>query len=498
MPTEPTANAPVYLDYAATAPVEPRVAARMAEVLAMPPGNAAASHAAGRAAHALIELARGQVAALVGAPPADIVFTSGATESNNLAITGTARAALARGERPHLITLATEHKAVLEPVRALQSQGAAISILRPDAQGLLDPAVLAAAIRPETRLVCLLHVNNETGVLQDIPAIARLCAARGVPLHVDAAQGAGKVPLALDGIAMLSITAHKLGGPQGIGALYVAPAHRAALQPQLVGGGQERGLRAGTLATHQIAGFGLACQIAAERRAGEALRLAALREQLWSGLGDLPGVLLNGHPTARAPGILNVTFAGVEGESLYTGLPGLTLSTGSACNSRSGEPSFVLRALGRDTEQAQSSLRFSFGYATTTGDIEAAIAAVRQVHAMLWGESPARGLAAEWLPGNSAGWQTGEAGAQRLGTWVRFAALAAGGTVTAARAQVYGCPHTAAVCSRLVAEMPGRPLAAPAAGSPEDWRVAVGAPVEKLGRMLIIEDALGALSTAQH
>jgi cysteine desulfurase len=478
---------PVYLDYAATAPVEPRVAARMAEVLAMRLGNASSSHAGGRAALRFIEAARGQVAALIGADAGDIVFTSGATESNNLAITGTAHAALGRADGAHVVTLATEHKSVLETVRALQGQGVAVTVLRPDVQGVLAPEVLAAALRPDTCLVSLLHVNNETGVAQDIARLAAVCAARDVPLHVDAAQSAGKLPLDTAGLALLSFTAHKLGGPQGVGALWVAPAHRGRLAPQMLGSGHERGLRAGTLATHQIAGFGLACEIAATRRESEAARLAALRERLWAGLADLPGALRNGRP--GAPHILNVSFTGVEGESLYTGLPELMLSTGSACNSQSGEPSFVLRALGRDSETAQSSLRFSFGYATTEADIDVAIAAVRRVHAQLWSASPARPAAS-----GSAGQWVGEAGAERLGTWVRVALEAPGGTVRDARFQVYGCPHTVAVCGLLRQRLRGRPVASLAPGTPEEWRTTVGAPVEKLGRFLIIEDALTTLA----
>jgi cysteine desulfurase len=495
MSTEHAAALPaVYLDYAATAPVEPRVAQRMAEVLVMPPGNTAASHPAGQAAHRLVEAARAQVAALVSANAADVVFTSGATESNNLAITGTARAALLRGAQPHVITLATEHKSVLEPVRALESQGVAISILRPDADGLLDAAALAAAIRPATCLVSLLHVNNETGVAQDLDAIRNVCTAHAVPLHVDASQSAGKLPVDISGIALLSFTAHKLGGPQGIGALYVAPAHRGNIQAQMLGGGHERGLRAGTLATHQIVGFGLACELAAGRREAEALRLRGLRDRLWSALRELPGAMLNGHPDARAPGILNVTFTGVEGESLFSGLAGLTLSTGSACNSRSGEPSYVLRALGRDTAQAQSSLRFSLGRATTDADIAVAIAAVQRLHADLWSLSPSRPPPLEgWAPDEV---RLGEAGAERLGAWVRIAARVGNGIVQEARMQVFGCPHTAAACRHVLAQIRGQPLAALAPGTPEEWRAAVAAPVEKLGQMLIIEDALAALCRA--
>jgi cysteine desulfurase len=480
---------PVYLDYAATAPVMPRVAERVAEVLSMPPGNAAANHAAGNAAQQIIEAARVQVAGLIGAASADIVFTSGATESNNLAITGTARAAVARGMKPHVITLATEHKSVLATVRALESTGVAVTVLAPDSSGLLDAATLAAALRPTTCLVSLLHVNNETGVAQDLDALRAVCRAHAVPLHVDAAQSAGKLPLDVQGIALLSFTAHKLGGPQGIGALYVAPSHRGSIEPLLLGGGHERRLRAGTLATHQIAGFGLACEIAGQNRESEATRLCAMRERLWQALGDLPGALLNGHPRTRSPGILNITFAGVEGESLFRGLADLTLSTGSACNSRSAEPSYVLRALGRDSAQAQSSLRFSLGWASCDADITLAIAAVRRVHDQLWSQSPARPA--------PAGHITGEAGAERLGTWVRFAAQVDGGVVKDAGVQVYGCPDVTAACRHVVERIRGQAMTSLVAGSAEEWRVGVGAPVEKLGAMLIIEDALAALCRGQ-
>jgi cysteine desulfurase len=486
-------SAPIYLDHAATTPVDPRVVRRMADVLALPLGNAAAIHAPGLAAHALVESSRAQVAALVGVAAEDMVFTSGATESNNLAIAGTARLALQRGAKPHFITLATEHKSVLEPVRALQAQGVAVSILRPGAGGLLDPQSLAAALRPETALVSLLHVNNETGVAQDIPALAAVCAARGVPLHVDCCQSAGKLPLTVEGVALLSFTAHKLGGPQGIGALYVSPGHRGRLAPQMLGGGHERGLRAGTLAVHQIAGFGLAAELAAAQREGEAARVAALRDRLWSGLSRLPGVLLNGHASSRAPHILNLSFEGIEGEGLFAALPGLVLSTGSACNSRSAEPSFVLRALGRDTELAQSSLRFSLGRDTTEADIDAAIRAVEAAHAALRGRSPAQPLPLEgWPPGAGAELWVGEGGAQRLGAWVRFVALADNGLIREARVQVYGCPHTLAASNLVCGHMAGRQAGNPP-GNPQEWLRAVNGPVEKLGRMLNIEDAIRAM-----
>jgi cysteine desulfurase len=479
----------VYLDYAATAPVLPEVAARMTEVLAMQLGNASSNHAAGRAALQLIETARAQVAALVGADPAAIIFTSGATESNNLAITGTVRSALARTGKAHVVTLASEHKSVLEPVRA--AGAGAATLLRPGAQGVLDPAVLAAALRAETCLVSLLHANNEIGTAQDIPALASVCAQHGVPLHIDAAQSAGKLPVSVQGLALLSFSAHKLAGPQGIGALYVSPAHRSRLAPQMLGSSHERGLRAGTLATHQIVGFGLACEIAARKREAEAARLTALRERLWQGLADLPGALRNGQP--GAPHILNVSFPGIEGESLFMGLPGLAVSTGSACNSRSAEPSFVLRALGRDTEAAQSSLRFSLGHGTTPEDIEWAIAAVRGVHAQLWNLSPGRPMARS--AGTGERW-VGEAGAERLGTWVRFTLHVENGLVRDAQVQYYGCPHTAAACNLLCERLRGRQRAALQAGTPQQWLESVHAPIEKLGRMLIIEDALNALKPA--
>jgi cysteine desulfurase len=257
----------------------------------------------------------------------------------------------------------------------------------------------------------------------------------------------------------------------------------------MAGGSHERGLRAGTLATHQIAGFGLACELAARRRESECARLIALREQLWRGLAGLPGVLRNGRP--GAPHILNVSFPGVEGESLFAALPELCLSTGSACNSQSGEASFVLRALGRDTEQAQSSLRLSFGHGTTAQQIDTAIAAVRRAHGQLWNASPARAAAT-----GAGEWWLGESGAERLGTWVRFALRSEGGVIREARVQYYGCPHTAAACNLLRARLVGRPMDHPDPGTPESWRQSVQAPIEKLGQMLIIEDALKSLRRA--
>jgi cysteine desulfurase len=487
-------NTPVYLDHAATTPVDGRVVAWMAEVLGRGLGNPSANHAPGHAALTLIEAARVEVAALVGADPRDILFTSGATEANNLAIEGTLRAALRRraAANCHVVTLSAEHKSVLEPVRRLAHGGVRTTILQPDRQGRLAPEALAAALTAETTLVTLLHVNNETGVAQDLAALAEVCASRRVPLHIDACQSAGKLPMDVAGLALVSFTAHKLGGPQGIGALYVAPDHRGYLAPLQVGGGQEHGLRAGTLATHQIAGFGRACRLAREALPEAGRHLTALRERLWQGLGELPGVQLNGHPLRHAPHILNLSFAGVEGESLFRGLPGLALSTGSACNSTSAEPSYVLRALGRDTQQAQASLRFSFGPATTEADIDQAIAQVRAQYQRLRRLSPAT-PAPEFAIGACGVRYLGEAGAERLGTWVRLAAHVEGGFVKAAVPQVYGCPETLAACQLVCDRLVDQPVTRPRVGAPDEWRTVVGAPVEKLGRMLIIEDALGAL-----
>jgi len=370
---------PVYLDYAATAPVDPRVATAMSGCLTRTGvfGNPASQHHFGRLARARVEQARAQVACLIGAAPAQIIWTSGATESNNLAIFGTARAAAKAG---HIVTARTEHKAVLDPCRRLEQEGWRVTYLTPDRDGIIEPLQAHEAIGADTVLVSIMHANNEIGVIQDIEAIARVCHERDLPLHVDAAQSAGKLEIDLRRCAvdLLSLTAHKLYGPKGIGALYVSPQRRARLRPLIYGGGHERGLRSGTLAVHQIVGFGLACELCVRERGEDAQRIEALRMRLWEGLRSIEGALLNGHPTRRVAGILNVSFPGVEGESLLLGLPELALSTGSACNSDSDEPSYVLRALGRDIELAQSSLRFSLGRFSCERDVEVALGAVRR------------------------------------------------------------------------------------------------------------------------
>lgn len=382
-----SAPAPVYLDYAATAPVDPRVADAMSACLRGPAGNPSSIHSSGRRARALVERARARVAALVGAPPAAILFTSGATESDNLGVLGAARAARDRGR--HVVTSRTEHRAVLDACRRLEREGFEVTWLRPGPDGRVLAEQVAAALRPDTVLVALMHANNETGVMNGIPEVGRLCRERGVLLHVDAAQTVGRVPVDVDtlGADLVAFTAHKLGGPAGIGALYVRREPRPALDPLLFGGGQEGGLRPGTLATHQAAGFGLACEIAAAALPAEEPRVRALKERLWSRLAILERVERNGAADPSVPGVLNVFFAGVEGESLLLELEGqVEASSGSACSSARAEPSYVLRALGRSDAAAQASLRLSLGRFTTAGEVDRAaaalVAAVRRLRAL--------------------------------------------------------------------------------------------------------------------
>ncbi len=369
---------PIYLDYAATTPVDPRVVHAMVPYLYEQFGNPASrSHAYGWAAEEAVEIAREHVAALIGADPREIVFTSGATESNNLAIKGAAQFHAARGK--HLITVRTEHKAVLDTMRELERQGFEVSYLDVKPDGLLDLDVLAAAIRPDTLLVSVMFVNNEIGVIQDIAAIGALCRARGVMLHVDAAQATGKVAIDLHALPvdLMSLSAHKTYGPKGIGALYVRRKPRVRIEAQMHGGGHERGMRSGTLATHQIVGMGEAYRIAREFMAGENVRIAALRDRLLAGAMAIPEVIVNGSMTQRIAHNLNLSFTFVEGESLLMGMKGIAVSSGSACTSASLEPSYVLRALGLSDEVAHSSIRFSFGRFTTEADIDTALERVR-------------------------------------------------------------------------------------------------------------------------
>lgn len=365
---------PIYLDYAATTPVDPRAADLLGRHLTRDGlfGNPSSStHLFGRAAARAIETAREQVAMLLGADPREIVWTSGATEANNLAIRGAMRAHARKGRR--LVTGKTEHKAVLDVCRQLERDGCAVTWLDPDPNGLIPPERVAAALRPDTVLVSLAHVNNETGVFQDLTAIATLTRECAVLLHVDAAQSAGKLPVDLQTLPvdLMSLSAHKLYGPKGIGALYVRQhPNRVRLEPLLFGGGQERGLRAGTLPTHQIVAMGEAFRIADEEMAAEQAGIRELRDRLWRSLAALGGVALNGHSEHHVPGILNVSFAGIAAEALLSAVPDIAVSTGSACASAGGDPSHVLRAMGCDDARARGAVRFSLGRFTTVEEID--------------------------------------------------------------------------------------------------------------------------------
>lgn len=365
----------LYFDYSATTPVDPRVAAKMIPYLTEHFGNPASrSHPFGWEAEAAVEDARAQVAALVGADPKEIVFTSGATESNNLAIKGAGHFYSATKGK-HIITVRTEHKAVLDTVREMERQGFEATYLNVQENGLLDLDVLRAAIRPDTVLVSVMAVNNEIGVIQDLDAIGRICREKGVIFHVDAAQATGKMPIDLKTLPvdLMSFSAHKTYGPKGIGALYVRRKPRIRLEAQMHGGGHERGMRSGTLATHQIVGMGEAFRIAREEMATENERIRMLRDRLYNGLKDIEEVHLNGDVEQRVPHNLNVSFNFVEGESLIMAIKDLAVSSGSACTSASLEPSYVLRALGRSDELAHSSIRFSIGRFTTVEEVDYAI-----------------------------------------------------------------------------------------------------------------------------
>ena len=361
----------IYLDYAATSPVDPQVAEAMASCLTREGAfaNPASAHVAGRAARRIVDRAREHIGALVNASPRQLVFTSGATEANNLALKGM----LAAGGQ--LITTRIEHRSVLDPAEWLAARGVEVRLLDCDRDGIVAPGQVAAAIGPDTRLVSVMHVNNEIGSVQDIAGIAGVCRDAGVPLHVDAAQAAGKVPLDIEGLGidLCSLTAHKLNGPKGIGALFVRPG--LPLEPLISGGEAELGVRAGTLPTHQIAGFGKAFELATG--GSEVSRLAAQRERLWERVKLIPGARRNGSRERSAPHILNVSFPGVEGESLRLALEDLAVSAGSACTSRSAEPSHVLRSLGLSDVLAESSLRFSVGRFTTDEEIDRAAERVR-------------------------------------------------------------------------------------------------------------------------
>ncbi|WP_339058647.1 IscS subfamily cysteine desulfurase [Aeromonas jandaei] len=371
---------PIYLDYSATCPVNPRVAEKMMQCLTMDGlfGNPASrSHRFGWQAEEAVDLARNQVAELIGADPREIVFTSGATESDNLAIKGVAHFYASKGK--HIITSKTEHKAVLDTCRQLEREGFEVTYLEPMPNGLFTLEMIENAMRDDTILVSMMHVNNEIGVIQDIKGLGELCRSRKILLHVDAAQSVGKVEIDVEAmkIDLLSLSAHKIYGPKGIGALYVRRKPRVRIEAQMHGGGHERGMRSGTLPTHQIVGMGEAFRIAKEEMASEHERVMTLRQRLWDGLKDIEAVYLNGDLEQRVSGNLNVSFAYVEGESLIMALKDLAVSSGSACTSASLEPSYVLRALGLNDELAHSSIRFSIGRFTTEEEIDYAVKLIR-------------------------------------------------------------------------------------------------------------------------
>ena len=398
---------PIYMDYSATTPVDERVAEKMCAYLTRQGqfGNPASrSHEFGWKAEAAVEEARAQVARLVNADPREIIWTSGATESDNLAIKGAAH--FYRKQGGHIITLRTEHKAVLDSCRQLEREGYEVTYMDPEPSGLLDLAKLEAAMRNDTVLVSVMHVNNEIGVIQDIAAIGELCRDRRIIFHVDAAQSAGKVPIDLEKLKvdLMSFSAHKIYGPKGIGALYVRRKPRVRLEAQMHGGGHERGLRSGTLPTHQIVGMGEAFRIAGEEMEEENRRIRLLRDRLWNGLNEMEEVYLNGDMDQRVPHNLNVSFNYVEGESLIMALKDMAVSSGSACTSSSLEPSYVLRALGRNDELAHSSIRFTIGRYTTQEEIDYIIARVMEKVTRLRELSPLWEMYKDGVDLNSVKW----------------------------------------------------------------------------------------------
>jgi cysteine desulfurase len=398
---------PIYLDYAATTPVDERVAEKMLGYMTRTGiyGNAASrSHGFGWAAESAVEAARAEVAGLINADAKEIIFTSGATESDNLALKGAAHFYRRKGR--HMVTVKTEHKAVLDSCRQLEREGYEVTYLEPEANGLLDLERFAGALRSDTVLASVMQVNNEIGVIQDIGALGEICRSRGVLLHVDAAQSAGKLAIDVQRLPvdLMSFSAHKVYGPKGVGALYVRRKPRVRLEAQMHGGGHERGMRSGTLAVHQIVGMGEAFRIAREEMATESARILGLRDRLWEGLSELEEVYLNGDLGQRVAGNLNVSFNFVEGESLIMALKDIAVSSGSACTSASLEPSYVLRALGRSDELAHSSIRFSIGRYTTQAEVDYTVELVKAKVAKLRELSPLWEMYQEGIDLNTVQW----------------------------------------------------------------------------------------------
>jgi cysteine desulfurase len=396
---------PIYLDYSATTPVDPRVVDVMLPYLRQDFGNPASrSHAYGWKAEEAVETAREQVAALVNCDAKEIVWTSGATESINLAIKGAAHFYKEKGR--HVITVKTEHKATLDTCRELEREGFEVTYLDVNENGLIDWEVLASAIRPDTVLISVMYVNNEIGVIQDIPKIGEFCREKGILFHVDSAQATGKVVIDLQAIKvdLMSFSAHKTYGPKGVGALYVRRKPRIRIEAQIHGGGHERGMRSGTLPTHQIVGMGEAFRLARQEMAAENERMRALRDRLWKGLSEIEAVYLNGDLEHRVPHNLNVSFNYVEGESLLMGIKDVAVSSGSACTSASLEPSYVLRALGRSDELAHSSIRFSVGRFTTEQDVDFTVALLKEKVAKLREMSPLWEMVNDGVDLNTVQW----------------------------------------------------------------------------------------------
>ncbi len=396
---------PIYLDYSATTPVDPRVADKMIPYLTEQFGNPASrSHAFGWSAEAAVEEARGHVAALINCDPKELVWTSGATEATNLALKGAAH--FYRDKGKHLVTVRTEHKATLDTMRELEREGYEVTYLDVLPNGLVDLEAFKAALRPDTIVVSIMYVNNEIGVIQDIPAIGEICRAKGIVFHVDAAQATGKVAvdLAKLKIDLMSLSAHKTYGPKGIGALFVRRKPRVRIEPQMHGGGHERGLRSGTLATHQIVGMGEAYRLAKAEMATENERIRFMRDKLWKGLSEIEEVYLNGDMERRVPHNLNVSFNFVEGESLIMAIKDVAVSSGSACTSASLEPSYVLRALGRSDELAHSSIRFTVGRFTTEEEIDYTVDLIKRKIAKLRELSPLWEMHKEGIDLNTVQW----------------------------------------------------------------------------------------------
>lgn len=399
---------PIYLDYAATTPVDPRVAEKMVQYMSVDGiyGNPASrSHKFGWEAEEAVDEARQHVADLINADPREIVWTSGATESDNLAIKGAAHFYGKKGK--HIITVKTEHKAVLDTARQLEREGYDVTYMDVKDDGLLDLDELKTNLRDDTVLVSVMHVNNETGVVQDIDAIGEMCRERKIIFHVDAAQSVGKMPVDVDKtkVDLLSISGHKMYGPKGIGVLYVRRKPRVRLEAQMHGGGHERGMRSGTLPTHQIVGMGEAARVAKEDMAADNERIIGLRQRLWNGVNNMEEVYLNGHEEQRVAGIINISFNFVEGESLIMALKDLAVSSGSACTSASLEPSYVLRALGRDDELAHSSIRFTIGRFTTEEEVDHAVEKVRGSIGRLRDLSPLWDMYKEGIDLSKVEWQ---------------------------------------------------------------------------------------------